>query len=94
MPLSRSACSVAFKNLTHRSSKGLANIYAWNLAPSPPAEKAAARQDQAGQASAGDGAGNRGLLPMYGGDFSLQPDYVIALATQAVDNKIDGRSWT
>jgi hypothetical protein len=28
------------------------------LTPSPPAEKAAARQDQAGKASARDGAGN------------------------------------
>jgi hypothetical protein len=28
------------------------------LPPSPPAEKAAARQDQAGQASTGDGAGD------------------------------------
>jgi hypothetical protein len=28
------------------------------LPPSPPAEKAAARQDQAGHASTGDGAGN------------------------------------
>jgi hypothetical protein len=29
------------------------------LPPSPPAEQATARQDQAGQASTGDGAGNR-----------------------------------
>jgi hypothetical protein len=30
------------------------------LTPSPPAEKATARQDQAGQSRTGDGAGNRG----------------------------------
>jgi len=34
------------------------------LPPSPPAEKAAARQDQAGEASTGDGAGNAGGAPI------------------------------
>ena len=33
------------------------------LAPSPPAEKAAARQDKAGQPGAGDGAGDGGSSP-------------------------------
>jgi hypothetical protein len=34
------------------------NVQAIFLPPSPPAEKAATRQDQAGKASTGDGAGN------------------------------------
>jgi hypothetical protein len=33
------------------------------LPPSPPAEKATARQDQSGQASTGDGAGDRNSDP-------------------------------
>ena len=40
----------------------------------------------------GPGIGqSRRRLPRSGGDISHQPDYVIGLLTQAVDNKIDGR---
>ena len=43
-------------NKSRRSIKRLGDL----LPPSPPAEKATARQDQAGKASTGDGAGDRG----------------------------------
>ena len=60
--------TTAYRACTHKSRLFWQSLAATNahsagssgdlLPPSPPAEKATARQDQAGQASTGDGAGN------------------------------------